>query len=1361
VVSRPSFLPYLSRLQVARLSGLSRERTEPAAERFKGALLFLDGSGFTALTEELDRRGLQGAEHLSEVLSAYFEPVLEEIERWHGDVLLFAGDALLALWEAGGEGAPSAEAACEKAAAAALALQERVARVHAPHGVAMSFRASVGFGELRAAEVGGMGGRWMQLVDGEPLDQVRTVDRSTRAGAVMVSASAARLLEACGATFRSLGDEVRWLRALPPMDPPTARSTAEAPEDVEARVATCIPRVVVDRVSSGQSGFLAEFRRVTVVFLGLEGVHDVERLDRAVRIVQEETARYEGVIDQLISDEKGISVLSAFGLPGTSHADDPVRGALTARAIRERLAAEGFPCTAGVSTGTVLCGPLGSELRRHYSLLGTTINLAARLMQIAGEEGVLCDDATRVEASDRVHFHARGSISLKGFEGPVGVHVPGARFDAPGPRRTHALVGRTREAAALTGRIETLAGGGPGGALILEGSAGMGKSTLLAHAAGTIAELDVHYAHGSADSLEVATPYYAFRTVVRGLFGIPPDAAPGQARDRVDAELPDGSTFGDLKPLLDGILGLDYEENALTRQMRGSVRAENLHALLMHVVRRRVEERPLVVVLEDAHWMDSASWSLTAGMLDATPQVLLVLSTRPLDTIPEELEKLLGLPTAERLTLGPIGLDEVVEIIRREVGVSSVSDDVARGLAERSGGNPYYLLELIRAVHELGVLRVANGRAELDDAEHGLDQLPATLGGVITARVDRLPSRHQLTLKVAAVLGQQFEKELLRRVHPTHPDDAELEAELGVLLSAQLIVADDEMEGLGHRFTHALTHEATYRLLPFAQRKVLHRSAAEALEDMHRDSLELIHGRLAQHFRLAELPDRALPHLAQAGQQALDAFASREAIEFLTTALEIDRRLRGSLKRCPRRTRWSRQIGEAWFSLNDHGNAREWYERAVDHASAPLPRNGLLAVGAMVRWVLNRMTQRIVGHGTRDAERREVLVEALGSMKELGTVHLFEGEQTLWLHNSINMAWLADRVGASPESPHAIVQFAGLMQLFGLRGFAHREGERAVAMAEELGELMPIASVNVVWGMIQTAQGSPDRALPYLERARAAADDLNTGLWKHRVSFMHGEALFFLARHDEAAAAFGRAAHRAVDAEPHVGPFARCMAALALLRLGRAREARTALESETGVEGLRRVPVVLSLVCGLGALAEVRWEDGDAAGALEAIHEAESVLRPTDDGTGYFIGISGHAGIVRVLLEMIEDRESGAIPGLEASLDAALSRVRKMARYHGGVRARLLLLEGLRDALAGRRGRARRRLLRAVTVSRTLSLPYDSAWAHIEAARMVEGPQREELARTGLEIFERHGMALDRDRALSRLGRDLVNVIRS
>ncbi|MEM9595475.1 MAG: DUF917 family protein [Acidobacteriota bacterium] len=887
--------------------------THPEAIPVRAAVLFADISGFTSLTERLAHRGPEGAEELPRILNNCFGPLVDTVLDHGGDVVKFAGDAMLALWpvvdegpSTDGSGERSLAQAVHRAAACALALQRQL-EVLKKRGVPLSLKVAVAAGDLATASLGGAFDRWETVITGQPLVDVAYAEQQAGPGEVRLTPEARDLLRARAEVRldKGAGEGEAISPRLVHVEPPTpAKWTAPRPTpEIEAALRAFVPGAILSRLSAGQGGWLAELRRVTVIFAHLPGLRaetSPQHAQRIVRGLQDALYRYEGSVNKISVDDKGTTLVAALGLPPLAHLDDPLRGTLAAIDMAAELESLGESCGIGVTTGRVFCGSVGSQARREYTVLGDTVNLSARLMQKAAGNGVLCDQATWFGARDQVDFDALGASRFKGKADPVPVYRARGRSRSaksgrsPFQRRSQ-LVGRRRERRFFEEHLEELRRKEGSAIVLLEGEAGIGKSCLLEQVSRRAASLDLICLQGEGDPIEDTTPYFAWRAVFAELLGVGAGEGTGTRNLAILRQAAQRPELRRLSPLLQDVLGMALSDNEHTADLSGAPRGEATRWLLVELLRGAVEDRAPVLILDDAQWLDSASWALVSQVVESLPSLLLILAYRPAWRFeaPEDYRRLTQRPEAHRLQLGLLTEEDTTALVCDCLEVEHVPKEAAALVHERTEGHPLFSLELAYALRDSGLLEIDGNRARLTPAAD-LDQIgfPDTVQGLVTSRIDRLDPSHQMTLKVASVLGRFFTGAALEAIHPVAADRTGLHQHLDRLQALDLTPRAQGRSEATWFFRHLITREATYELMLYAQRRQLHRAAAEWYEARSGDGVNLL-PLVAHHWNLAidpkradlELVERAVAASEQAGNHALRLSAYTEAREHLESAV--------------------------------------------------------------------------------------------------------------------------------------------------------------------------------------------------------------------------------------------------------------------------------------------------------------------------------------------------------------------------------------------------------------------------------------------------------------------------------------------
>lgn len=433
------FAAYVPNLVIRRLQCDPSIPENGEGRRFPAVALFADIAGSTKLANQLARLGRQvGPEEMFSILNLYYHQLIALISGRGGDIVGFAGDAVMAVWPA--DDSEGLGLSVQQATQAAIEVQEILNNMELAEGIRLSLRICIGAGELSTALVGGSQGFWQLVAYGPPMDQIRAAGDSVRIGDVYLSQAAREHLDA-GASFEPLPDGgavVRRLGAIPLRPNLVDLLEADIPEEA---LRPFIPQSVQVSIDAGVDDFLDQFRTVSSLFVRIirpaGSAPQWERMQAAMAVLQDAMARYEGTVVQLMEDDKGLVAVLGFGLPPVAHEDDAARAVEAAIYLRGLARERGVACGIGISTGLPFCGPLGSEDRRVYTVTGADVIRAARLMQAARDGEIRCDHATRAAAGKAVarRFTPLPRFTLKGFDSPVPVFLVAA------PTRDASLVG--------------------------------------------------------------------------------------------------------------------------------------------------------------------------------------------------------------------------------------------------------------------------------------------------------------------------------------------------------------------------------------------------------------------------------------------------------------------------------------------------------------------------------------------------------------------------------------------------------------------------------------------------------------------------------------------------------------------------------------------------------------------------------------------------------------------------------------------------------------------------------------------------------------------------------------------------------
>jgi class 3 adenylate cyclase len=504
-----------------------------------------------------------------------------------------------------------------------------------------------------------------------------------------------------------------------------------------------------------------------------------EIVEGAHRRVIEAVGRFEGTIAQLLGD----GVLAFFGAP-QAHEDDPERAIRAAILIQEdvgdyagqiREKAPGFRVRVGIHTGLVVVGDVGDDEHLEYLAVGDTVNLAARLQGAAEPGSVLVSAETRRLAGPGFEYLDRGLLDLKGKDKPVRAFAvtagrPGARRQRGIEGLSSPLVGRDQDLARLRGLLASL-NAGRGGVAVVIGEAGLGKSRLIAEwrgAAQPMREEGLLWVETQCLSYGRALAFHLAAEILRGLIGATPDAGPEDTRlalDRACARL-GPEAVEELVPALAHMLGLPLDEAPLSRIR--FLDGDALHAKYAQAMQQLLvslaAERPVVIVCDDMHWSDPSSVELGLHVLPDVVKapILVALVSRPDEDSPgwRIVEQGRQLPGALEIELAPLTSEQSDVLIGHLLRSGEPPESLQRIISQRAEGNPFFVEEMLRMFIDRGLVRQDEGGWK-HTGGMTTGEIPDTVQGVLTARIDRLPEDAKRVLQVAAVIGRQFSLRVL------------------------------------------------------------------------------------------------------------------------------------------------------------------------------------------------------------------------------------------------------------------------------------------------------------------------------------------------------------------------------------------------------------------------------------------------------------------------------------------------------------------------------------------------------------------------------------------------------------------------
>ena len=1042
------------------------------------------------------------------------------------------------------------------------------------------------------------------------------------------------------------------------------------------------PRHLAEKILASRAAIEGERKPVTVLFcdvvrstalaeeLGAERMHGL--LSRFFEVAIGEIHRYEGTINQFLGD----GFMALFGAP-LAHEDHARRAVLAALDLRRALhdrplevePGSTVPVSLrfGLNTGFVVVGAIGDNLRMDYTAVGDTTHLAARLQQMAEPGAILLSDSTADLVHGYVDLEAQGPVEIRGRSAPVPIHrVVGlgprrSPLEARGERSLSHFVGRTRELSVLRASLFE-AEAGRGQVVGIVGEPGVGKSRLLLELQHALSGRAVRYLEGRCLSFGSSIPFLPILDLVRTEVGLAEADPPDVAIDKVRGGLAEiGLDLAASTPFILHLLGLKDASDPAASPLAGlspDATKTRTFDTLRQLMLRESRRQPLVVAIEDLHWIDRTSEEYLASLVDslAGAAIMLLTTYRP-GYRPAWLDK----SYTTQLSVARLTSEDSLTLVRSVLPGTAVDDPRERLILNKAEGNPFFLEELARAVGDA-------------DAASGLT-VPDTVHGVLTARIDRLAEAAKRVLQTASVLGREFPLRLLDAVWK----GGALPSHLHELVRQEFLYERTASDEPVYVFKHALTQDVAEATILGARRRELNALAARALIDLYPDRMAELAPRLAHHYFQAESWALACEHATCAAESARVVDANREAVarydqaliagtraslpvpdrmrlhaargsvrgalgDFdaarldLETALALGREV-GDTRAC---ADLLGALGELWGGHQDYHRGLELTSEAVRIAEGAGDQRALAE--ALFRTGLMRLNLARISESQRDLERAVAIFQDLGDehggARALDVLAMADGiggrvdrcierarealrrcqdlgdrlsQASLMSNIGFWLSWAGRRhegeplfrqgletaiaIGARGAEAYAHVIEAWALEMYGAYSAALRESSMAVELARRIGHREWTAAGLHIAGRITRRCGQPARARALHEEMLSISRELGTALWTAGALGELGADLVELGDDLQGDRLLQQAFEEAGEATEFAIP---CLIArtAVLIRAGRFD---AALEAARRTSQLGAEYVILGL--------DARTQEGQALIALGRGEEGERVLR--------------------------------------------------------------------------------------------------------------------------------------------------------
>lgn len=842
--------------------------------QFEAVGLFLDLSGFSTMTDTLMQQGQHGAEVLAGMMHSVFDPLVQSILNYGGEIIGFAGDGVMALYPIESD----SRTVALRALASASEIQQRLEANPARQTIYGKFQFSIKIGLTVGAAAWGTlrskdGDKATYFFRGSAVDESANAEHQASAGEIMITDSMNILVREAIQT-QPLGSFHRFTRFL--VELPTHTPTVFPPVDLEiARI--FMPEAVIAQDIRG------EFRQIVNLFMRFPELPN-EALEGFLYIIFDLQKKYGGLISRLDFGDKGCNMLVLWGAPVT-HENDIGRALNFALELQSRV---DFLITAGVTYYVAHAGYLGSKMYEDYTCYGWGINLASRFMMSAPDGEIWVDDRIARRVSTRFEIENIGEQPFKGFSTEQRVHVLHGRRQEAELIYQSELIGREKELASLEDFTKPLWSGEFAGLVQITGDAGLGKGRLVYEfrQSSLFEKHKAIWAVCQSDQI-LRQSFNPFRSWLFRHFGFSYSNTSHERKQLFESKLQnliDSTSNVELAGELDrlrsvlGALAELFWADSLYEQLDAEGRYNNTLLALITFIKAESLRQPLILFLEDAQYMDDDTRnflprlkrSLLAGKESYPVAVIANLRLQGSSIWNDD-------PADARIDLKGLNTEEVARQIEILLGgVPAV--ELVRRVMERSEGNPYFVEQFIRYMQDEKLIEFSNlGWNQVRGVRDFF--LPGDIGALLVARLDQLNHQVKDVVQTASVLGREFSIKVLEHIMNEVED-----IEHHVVHAEQHAIWARKSQELW-LFTHGLLRDAAYAMQMRARRQELHKLALDAFEKLYAEDIRFHCAELAYHAESAELQGKTQHYYSLAGKSAADAYHNTESIEYFTRAL--------------------------------------------------------------------------------------------------------------------------------------------------------------------------------------------------------------------------------------------------------------------------------------------------------------------------------------------------------------------------------------------------------------------------------------------------------------------------------------------
>ncbi|MDB5716308.1 MAG: hypothetical protein JWO15_3705 [Sphingomonadales bacterium] len=861
-----------------------------------------------------------------------------------------------------------------------------------------------------------------------------------------------------------------------------------------------------ERIVRSGSAMLGERKHVTVLFADIRGSTAlIDRLDpeEALEVIGPILKRLMDAVhlhDGLVNQTRGDGIMALFGAPIASE-DHAVQACRAALAIRETVSEfnqskeNPVEIRIGIHSGQVVIHSIGSNLAMNYDAVGKTVHLAARMETLAEPDTIMMTADTLALARAFVSVKPLGPVTAKGVSEPVETYAlvamrPRTRWQARSSGGLSALVGRSTELRRLDQALQEAAAA-KGHAVTVIGGAGVGKSRLMHEFITGLSEEWLLLQTACAPQ-RTNSSYYPVSTLMRAIFGVGAGDTPAAAASRIAAQM--GRFDPKLMVHLPAVLTLMdlSSDDAHWKQLEPAERRNRIIEAIKALVFFQERLTPLVILVEDVHWIDAETRLVLNNVIGAIGQsrILLVATQRP--------QHMWTSAPVDRLDLAPLSETDGDRLLDSLLGDDGSLGQIRKRILTQAQGNPLFVEELARALKDTKVLVGDSGKYKVSGTA-GI-AIPETIHSVLASRIDLLDRSAKLLLQMSAVIGKDVSLTLLAGMAGAKED--ELTPRLEALEAADFLRKVGSSNAIDYSFKHELTREVAYGMMLLSVRRYLHAKAIEIMEVCFADRLDEHIDRLADHAFLAELWQKAVPYQLRSCRRAIKRGANQDAVAIYERGLETLSHWPASPKRTIAEIDLHLTVATALEPLGMHRRIVDVLREARRLAETCDEAWRIAAVNLQLAVALWRLG--LHGEAMTVAREAQAIAEAMreptltfASLHHIGIIHHETGafDQSLAFHDkclAMETPKIDERRAGWASLPTVLLRtfMADSLIDIGDLDRAEQLAEEASRRAKAANHAYSRATINHVLGRLRTAQGRPAEALSFLRESWQTCLDL-------------------------------------------------------------------------------------------------------------------------------------------------------------------------------------------------------------------------------------------------------------------------------